>query len=590
MKQVLFLPLALSRELEALRGPIPPAIAARQIPRILAGLVKTEGSHDAVFVPFVGNDQGNRAFVSFRDLIQPEQISSLLPSLGSTLRPTLLIHGVLSEKQVLLRASCALSGDVRAESSLGVDLREPGIILNSLQLELWDILEIPKLEHSLPTLEGPAFCLYLIGKDEELALEANLSRRDPGHPFQAFLEALDLAPTSAAVQESILALAKLCIEQGREDPGLAAASLATAARIGKVDTSFLEAALEISKAGGNEEAIESLATDLVERKPAQSGLALWLASRLRAKGNSLAAKSFVDASVASLDKDAELGADAANLVALRHELQEELGGEFESNAAKGLDIMALEGLETLPIFAAGTLSKELSSQARFDDALAALDRASGRQADMASLELQRGRIWLLKGESEKAKLALQNVGQAEPGLREEADKLLRFAEHPESLSRLEEVEHLLEAHEATRALKLAKKLVKDLPETAEAWFLLGLALSSLGQRRRAVSALQNALVRNPDFPEASNRLGILLVGLGQQARGYEALRRALEGLGEQMGPLLHLAQACFYLDRKDEGMGYLNRAEARFPDHPDVAQIRTTLYCDANHCPQGRKP
>ena len=56
MSQVLFLPLALSQDLDSVGGVLPPAIAARQIPRMLAGLVKSQGTHEAEFVPLVGND------------------------------------------------------------------------------------------------------------------------------------------------------------------------------------------------------------------------------------------------------------------------------------------------------------------------------------------------------------------------------------------------------------------------------------------------------------------------------------------------------------------------------------------------------
>src|SRR5207248_10471273 len=77
------------------------------------------------------------------------------------------------------------------------------------------------------------------------------------------------------------------------------------------------------------------------------------------------------------------------------------------------------------------------------------------------------------------------------------------------------------------AERLGRAALADRPDSAEWWFLLGVACQSQGRPAQAAGGYARALARRPDLAEAHNNLGNALRDLNRSDEAVECFRRAL---------------------------------------------------------------
>ncbi len=148
--------------------------------------------------------------------------------------------------------------------------------------------------------------------------------------------------------------------------------------------------------------------------------------------------------------------------------------------------------------------------------------------------------------------------------------LLAAVRNPKVWELLQEGADKLEEGETSQALKPLRVAAREWPHLAEVQFLLGLCFLRLERYRRAVRTLRRCLALDPNYPDARNKLGIALVAEGEFQEAYEQLSMALKESPRSVGVLTHLAQACYYLGREEEGRYYLQKARTLAPDSEAV--------------------
>jgi Flp pilus assembly protein TadD len=148
------------------------------------------------------------------------------------------------------------------------------------------------------------------------------------------------------------------------------------------------------------------------------------------------------------------------------------------------------------------------------------------------------------------------------------------------LPELEALDGALSAGDLEKALVLAQRLTVDHETLSEGWLFLGVVHQRLEQSDLAIAGFEQALYLNPDLGEAHNRLGILLVGLASYQKGYDHLQRAVALLEHDPGPWIHLAQACFYLEKADEGRAALAQATRLGAKAEVVESVRRAFFAE----------
>lgn len=571
MSRALFLPFALDRAVARRMTPLPFPVAARQIPRLLAeALSDADGSWQVEFLPLVGNDRGRRGFVTFEEPLPLDRMETIL---GPHPAPDVLVDGSLRAETATLRATAPVTSDVMMELvDAPFDPRDPRILLDRFALELWDLLDLPGRPVAALDVPKDALPYYFVGRDEELALRANLSRMSAQSPFVPFLAGLQRAPGNEKLLGGILELARIVIVEDRGDRSMAARALARAAGNGSCSTAWLESALALARAAGDGRAADELAIPYVQHRPDDVQACLTVGSLMAARGKIGPARDILRR--CALAWQAVPQPQGPHILALLIELGDRLGDKRDAERWTR-ELCALDGI---PAQGAEVLARRLRGQDRATSALAVLDKALAAAPEDGGLLLEKGRALLALGEAERARGALEAARAGDELTNAEARRLLRFLDCPDLLADIESAEGRLAEGQPKAACKIASRLVRQARDVPEVWYVLGLARSALGRRRRAVRALRRALQLRPEFPEARNRLGILLVSLGRYSEGYRELARVVDARDEQLGPLLHMAQACYYLRRFDEGVKLLERAEELYPDHPAVVETRSTFY------------
>ncbi|PIE22377.1 MAG: hypothetical protein CSA62_12780 [Planctomycetota bacterium] len=573
MSRVLFLPLAIDKSLQGRSQPLPLTVAARQIPRQLAELIAGKGSLHTSYMPLVGNDQGRRGFVGFEDLVPLEQLTRIFQPLQQ--RPDYVIDGLLGEDQLELRLSAPGSETSIRQLDLPFDPNELQALLNRLVLELWELFDLPGRPSTVPPMNAEAFACFLAGRDEELAAQANLTRTARESAFLPFLAGLQHEPGQERILNATLELARLYIEQGRGDSNEACQSLAQAAQSGEAPLRYLMGALTLVRQVGNFPAIAQIGVHYLRHRPKDAEAALLVGAAHWSQENIEGTRILLTGCVNQWSEEDPQGQARSGALALLAEAQRAAGDRSAEKQTLALLRRCKEWTVHAAEFAARTLSTQESA---FEEALQILHQALESHPKDARLLLEKGHCLLLSGKAEDARQSLLEASSGPPETAIEARRLLSFVEGPEILQGIDMVERLLHQKKAADALRIAKKTAKLAPKQAEPQYLIGLAHSQLGQVRRAVRALRKSLELDPRLAEARNRLGILLVSLGRYREAYSELKQVLQELPNEIGPLLHMAQACYYLRRFDEGREFIARAEKLQPEHPMLRQTKDTFY------------
>jgi Flp pilus assembly protein TadD len=192
------------------------------------------------------------------------------------------------------------------------------------------------------------------------------------------------------------------------------------------------------------------------------------------------------------------------------------------------------------------------------------------------LQFELGRACLLLGDSKAAATALEQalqIGLA-PKVDIQARRFLRLAAVPGLWAGTQRIESAIAAGDLHQALAHGRMLVREVGPVAEAWFLVGIVNHKLERPRRAERALRRAVRRDANFADAHNWLGIMLVGRGKVEEGRQHLERAHELSPSDVSPLLHLAQACALLGRREQAEQHVLAAERLGADARLVQAVR----------------
>lgn len=131
-----------------------------------------------------------------------------------------------------------------------------------------------------------------------------------------------------------------------------------------------------------------------------------------------------------------------------------------------------------------------------------------------------------------------------------------------------------QAGNAETAVPLYRQYLLAEPNNAQAWYLLGAALTQLGQLDEARGSLRQATSVNPRHAEAHNHLGVVLAQQASVDEAISSFRRALELKPDNSEILNNLGLALLRQDKASDAIAIFQRAlEVR----PDDAKARHNL-------------
>ncbi len=563
MTEAVVFELAVADGLSPVGGAAPWSVLARQVPRLLVAALNGDGDRGVRFLPFLGNDAGRRCFLLVRELLPVEMLTQMHRQ-GEV---RCLVDGRLHEGGLRLRILDGATGHPRFEQDLPFDPRAPLQVLQRAEFEVMGVLGWQGRPTPPLLLEGEALAWYLVAKDALLALEAGLAPDGSFDALRAAQRCLALRPDVADVRTVTLELSAHLLRQGIDRAGVV--TLLTTATTGDdVEASFAERAADLLLAAEAEEAATALLVRLARRHPARASAVHQAAAVLFRQGR-------LDEACAVLRGAVQAGATAVSVLAQLAGIEDLLGHRAERDALCEQILRAGDP----PATVARLLAAFLLEQGRAGEALPLIERALLRQPEDAALLVERGRCLLLLGEETAATAVLRGVlERSEGGPRAEAERLLRVAEVPGMLARIQAAEAHLRHGRLREALGVALRLSRSAPRCAEAWLLLGVVRQKLEQPRRAEKVLRRALLLQPDLADAHNRLGILLVARGRAAEGHAHLERAQALAPADASIRVHLAQACALLDRVAEGERHLAEAERLGASPGTVAAVRRGFF------------
>ena len=145
------------------------------------------------------------------------------------------------------------------------------------------------------------------------------------------------------------------------------------------------------------------------------------------------------------------------------------------------------------------------------------------------------------------------------------------------------IERALEHHRAGRLAEAAtiyQEILRERPDDADAWYLLGVVAHQAGEPERAVELMGRSLEILPDQARCLGLLGIDLLALGRAEEAEAAWRRAIE-LEPSVQLYVHLAGLRMRQGRADEAAGAYREALALDLRHAPAAvgMGRALLQC-----------
>jgi len=139
-----------------------------------------------------------------------------------------------------------------------------------------------------------------------------------------------------------------------------------------------------------------------------------------------------------------------------------------------------------------------------------------------------------------------------------------------TLKKIEETDELMRKRENGKAVTLIKEALKEEPNNAYCYYLLGTARMKCGRLLLAKKALEKANEIEPRHPSNLRGLGWVKVMLGEIEEGRRYLREAISLDLMDPLPYVDLAMSYFNWFEFDEGMEWLKRGEALAPKEPFV--------------------
>ncbi len=151
-----------------------------------------------------------------------------------------------------------------------------------------------------------------------------------------------------------------------------------------------------------------------------------------------------------------------------------------------------------------------------------------------------------------------------------------------NLSRVSQIEHLLELGQLQRARQLAMDHIAANPDDASGHLMLAYVLLQSDHPAEALEMVEQALSRDPDNDTVHALYGEATLSLGQYADAERAIRRAIEldpSYAGHYGLYARLLSTCEY-DR--QALQSTEHALSLSPDDPDLHQLRAYLLIHVN--------
>jgi tetratricopeptide (TPR) repeat protein len=544
------------------------AVVARQLPRLAVALLNERSDSGVRFLPLMGYDGTQRRFFTI-DTLPSERLAIGMHCQEPP--PRYVVDGCLQDSGVRLRILVQRTGEACFDEVVPFSVDKPAQTVSRLLFELGGALGWSGGPPAVPRLSGAVWADYFAGADDLLALEADLLRHSLAVP--AALRAVQAAPAELLVRRMFLQLAvrAAALAPSRElaDGVDSAARAVLRLTSGAPRVEFVAAAAGLLEQLGDGHAAFELRTALAQAEPDDADALRGAAIVWQQRGD-------LARSVPVLERLVELGHRTPQTVAMLAAACLRSG----DRARHAQLVEELLALPVLPAAAARTVAVWLIDRGRGADALRVIDAALRDESEHAGLWLARGQVLLALADGPPARVALQRCIDLtkDDGQRREARRLLRFADVPELLAAMREVDAALVAGDAARAMPRVKELVRGRPQIAEAWLFLGVVQQRRGKPRRAMRALQRALRLDAGLGEAHDRLGVLLVRAGRHERALEHLQEAARCLPDASGPKLHIAQVYAHLGRLQEGQRSLQDAERLGASQEQVAAVRRAFF------------
>lgn len=541
-------------------------VLSRQIPRMVVGLLNGEGDQGLRFFPLLGERDGRRQFFMVSDMLSPEQLVKIHGQKGDV---QFVVDGRIDDSGVRIRIIDA--GAVREvlDQTWPMDPLDPMAVVTRLVYELSGLLGLEGPLPKIPDLRVPELSYFLVAKDDLLSLEAGFDSECQDHWLQAISKVTQSSLGEPEVQALVLDLCRHLAASNKDRQEAVEFLTATVAQV--EESAFLSEAAVVLRDLGDDKAAEAILDRLVGEELADEAAVLRLVSHLFENGRH-------EESRRQLEIALELGPRLPLLLAQLMVTYQRLGMPDEERAVAS----ELAQRHDLPVAVGRVLCGELIDFEMIEDAVFVACRCLEKEPENANLWIGLGRAFLHTGAPGKANDAFDTAlsHDSSASVRSEVDRLRRFANLPGVLPELEALDGALSAGDLEKALVLAQRLTVDHETLSEGWLFLGVVHQRLEQSDLAIAGFEQALRLNSDFGEAHNRLGILLVGLASYQKGYDHLQRAVALLEHDPGPWIHLAQACFYLEKADEGRAALAQATRLGAKAEVVESVRRAFFAE----------
>ncbi len=169
-------------------------------------------------------------------------------------------------------------------------------------------------------------------------------------------------------------------------------------------------------------------------------------------------------------------------------------------------------------------------------------------------------------------LRLYQSGNLKLALRKCESLLVAHAKHPQALNLGGLI--YMDMGQTQRSVKLLRSLTEIQPDSSQAHFNLGTALSAHGELAEAISSQRRALELKPDYPEALYNLGNAYRQSDELENAILNYRIALDLTPDYPGAATNLASTLLRLGRPQDALDASNAALKYYPGDRDALAFK----------------
>ena len=129
------------------------------------------------------------------------------------------------------------------------------------------------------------------------------------------------------------------------------------------------------------------------------------------------------------------------------------------------------------------------------------------------------------------------------------------------------------------------EVTAELPNDADAWYLLGRTRYNENKFTPAIDAFERALTLRPKFVEAENNIGLAWKELNDSEKARSAFQRAIDWQGDSPGdpqPFLNLGAFLAGSNENDQAIALLKKALSIAPKNPSAHEELGKIYLAMN--------